>query len=57
LVLLGFDLRAEGTLPLEPLHQTCFVLSIFMMGLVNYWPGVGFEQWSSWSLPPEWLGL
>jgi hypothetical protein len=25
--------------------------------LINYLSGAGFKLWSSWSQPPEWLGL
>jgi hypothetical protein len=33
------------------------VMGFLREGLTNYLPGAGFEPWSSWSLPPEWLGL
>jgi hypothetical protein len=44
-------------LHLEPLHQPFFVMSFFQdrVSLTICW--AGFEPWSSWSLPPEYLGL
>jgi hypothetical protein len=34
------------------------VIGFIQVGsFVNYLPGAGFKPWSSWSLPPEWLGL
>jgi hypothetical protein len=62
LVALGFDIRASHLLgrrptTLQPLRQPFFVLDGFEIGSWNYLPRVGVKQWSSWLLPPEYLGL
>jgi hypothetical protein len=50
---LGLELKASGTLPLEPLSQSCFVLGIFEIGSYKLFAQNGFELGSSWSLPPQ----
>jgi hypothetical protein len=32
-------------------------VGFFKIGSCELFAWVGFKQWSSWSLPPEWLGL
>jgi hypothetical protein len=51
---LGFELR---TYTLS--HSTCpFLWCVFFeVGSHKLFAYAGFEPWSSWSLPPEWLGL
>jgi hypothetical protein len=42
---------------LEPLHQPYFREGLFAIGSRELFPWVDFEPRSSWSLPPEKLGL
>jgi hypothetical protein len=52
----GTGAWTQGLL-LEPLHQPFFVMGIFKTGSCKLFAQAGFELWSSWSLPPEQLGL
>jgi hypothetical protein len=44
-------------LHLEPLHQLFFVMGFFEIGSLELFAQASFKLWSSWSLPPEYLGL
>jgi hypothetical protein len=45
-------------LHLEALHQSfLFVMGFFEIGSGELFAQASFKPWSSWSLPPEWLGL
>jgi hypothetical protein len=44
-------------LHLEPLHQPFFVKGFFEIGSWELFAWAGFGPQSSWSLPPEYLGL
>jgi hypothetical protein len=44
-------------LHLEPFLQPCFVKDFFKIGSHELFAWAGFEPQSSWSLPPEQLGL
>jgi hypothetical protein len=46
-----------GGLHLEPFHQPFYVIGFFETGCSELFAGAGFELLSSWSLPPEELGL
>jgi hypothetical protein len=57
-VALRFELRCFYHLShSEPLHQPFSVMSFFRTGCHELFAWAGFEHWSSWSLPPEKLGL
>jgi hypothetical protein len=59
LTVLGLNSRPHvcytGSLPLEPLHQYCFVLGIFEIGSHKLFALDGLEPQSSRSLLPKWL--
>jgi hypothetical protein len=45
------------SLPLEPFHQPFFVMSFFKTVSHKLFAPADFKHPSSWSLPPEYLGL
>jgi hypothetical protein len=49
-------LNSEPTSWATPLILFC-VMGVFEIRSLKLFTGAGFEHWSSWSVPPELLGL